>query len=152
MASLNARSISLRLAFGALGEYEHFARCSGVAPTCRADWRCRAPATARTCALAPAVGLFDRSIDLALRLALGDRGALVVLALAFGQGDLDLEPPAPVVQPQRHECEPGLLGLARQSTNLARVHQQAPRPPRLVVPAVALVERCDVRIPQPDLA
>src|SRR5437762_392752 len=63
----------------------------------------------RNAALAAAVGFLDRPIDLALRLTLGDRGALVVLALAFGQGNLHLEASAAVVQPQRHQREPGLL-------------------------------------------
>jgi hypothetical protein len=50
--------------------------------------------------------------------------ALVVHRLALGQRDVDLHPPALVVQVQRHQREALLLDLADQAADLVLVHQQ----------------------------
>src|SRR5579859_775948 len=98
------------------------------------------------------VGFLDRALDLALGIALGDRVALVVLALALCQRQLQLDLAVLVVQPEWDQRVAAHARLGREPADLPRVQQEFARPPRLVVPAVALFEQRDVGIPQPDLA
>jgi hypothetical protein len=61
---------------------------------------------------------------LALPVALLLGVALVVLRLALGERDLGLDPPALVVQVERHQGEALLLDLADQAADLLLVHQE----------------------------
>src|SRR4029453_10202562 len=90
--------------------------------------------------------------DVSARVALGDVTTTIVELLAARQGELDLGPPATRdVQPERADRLPPGLGRAEQLVELGWMEQQLARPLRLVVVAVALLERRDVRADQPRL-
>src|SRR5215472_3917360 len=94
----------------------------------------------------------DGALHLALRVGLGKRLALVVLALAAAEPDLDLGVVAREVHAQRDQRVAALADLADQARDLLRVQQQLARPPRLVVDVAALRVGADVDVLQPRLA
>ena len=103
--------------------------------------------------LAPALGVGQLARDVAPGVAVGDVAAAVVELLAARQPELDLGPAALVdVQPQRHDRLALGLGPAQQLVDLGAVEQQLAGPLRLVVVAVAALERGDVGADQPRLA
>ena len=65
-----------------------------------------------------------QALLLTLPISLFDILALVILFLAFGQPDLQLDPAALVMQVQRNQCVARTLHLADQSPQLFGVHQQ----------------------------
>src|SRR5690606_30142477 len=70
------------------------------------------------------VALLEQPLALALPLAFALGLALVVLLLALGEADLELDPPARVVQVERHQRVAGALDLADQLGDLRRMQQQ----------------------------
>src|SRR6266403_1605223 len=74
----------------------------------------------------------DRPVHLATLHALADRDALVVELLSLPEAQLRLRPALRPVQAQRHEREAPLLDPAAQAIQLPPVHQELPRPLRVV--------------------
>src|SRR6478672_5999160 len=99
-----------------------------------------------TLGLAPGVPL-----DLAIGIPLGDGLALVVLPLAPGQAQFDLDPAFLEVQGQWNQRDALLPQLARQPADLHPVQQELAGPARRVVGPGALGVLGDVHAPQPDL-
>src|SRR5207249_10743160 len=91
------------------------------------------------------------ALDLSLGVALRDRLALVVLALATAQPDLDLGTIAREVHAQRDERVALLTHLADEARDLLAVQKQLARAHRLVVHEVALGVRRDVHVLKPRL-
>ena len=89
----------------------------------RADRAPASPTAAATVVVSRGRPRSARSVS-RLRVALGEHLALVVVALALGQADLDLGPPVLEVDAQRHEGQTLLLGLARDLVDLVVVEQQ----------------------------
>src|SRR5690606_23066008 len=73
------------------------------------------------------VALLEQPLALALPLAFALGFALVVLLLALGQADLELDPAARVVQVERHQRVAGALDLADQLVDLRGVKQELAR-------------------------
>src|SRR5579864_7629961 len=92
-----------------------------------------------------------RALDLSLGIALRDRLALVVLALAARQPDLDLRAIAREVNAQRNERVALLPHLADEARDLLVMEQQLARAQWLVVHQVALRVWRDVHVLQPGL-
>src|ERR671934_946554 len=104
------------------------------------------------CTPPSAVGLAQRALHIALRLALLDRLALVEAVLATGEGDLHLGARAPEVDPRGHERQAALLRLADEALDLAAVGQQLARALGVVVLARRRAVGRDVDVVQPQLA
>src|SRR5262245_40184938 len=100
--------------------------------------------------LAPAA--LERALDLPLRVAVGDRPALVADVLAARERELDLHATVLEVEPRRDERQPLLAYLAVEAVELAPVEQELPRPGGLVVRAVSLLVDRDLGAEQPRLA
>src|SRR5215211_1572858 len=97
------------------------------------------------------IALRHRALDLALRVALLDRAALVVEVLALRHGQLDLCARAAPVEARGHDREALLGGRAEKAKEIAAVQEELARALRLVVVARGLVRR-DVHVAEPDLA
>src|SRR3954451_23558525 len=118
-----------------------------VRPLCNCPTRV-APKAIRDPFLVP---LGHRALDLAPRVALLDRAALVVQVLALRHRELDLGPRPVPVEARGHDRQALLRGRAEQPLDLAAVQQQLPRTLGVVVLARRLVGR-DVHVAQPYLA
>src|SRR5919109_2822636 len=92
-----------------------------------------------------------RALDLALRVALLDRPALVVEVLALRDRDLDLRARPVPVQARGHDRQALLGSRAEQPIDLAAVEQQLAGALGVVVVARRLVGG-DVHVAQPHLA
>src|SRR5437660_950025 len=92
------------------------------------------------------------SRDFPLGVPFRDRLALVELALASGQADLDLCMIAGEVNAQRDERVTLLLHLADQARDLLAVQQELARAQRVMVHDIALSARRDANVLQPRLA
>src|SRR5439155_925326 len=107
--------------------------------------------TARMRASAPLPSARHRSIDLAPLHALADRGALVVELLPLPQSQLRLRPALRPVEAERDQREAALLHPAAQALELLAVHQQLPRPHRVVAELARRPVGTDVRAHQEEL-
>lgn len=97
------------------------------------------------------VGKF--AFDVALRLAFSDIAPPVVELLAAREAELDLGAALVAdVQAQRHDRQALGRGTAHELVDLRAMKQQLAVAARLVVVAVALLERRDVRAEQPRFA
>src|SRR3712207_8586629 len=90
--------------------------------------------------------------SLAVRVAAGQVLALVVVALAPGQGELALDLALGEVQRERHQRQAALAGLADQPLDLLAVQQELAGAARLVVGPAAVRVLGDVQAAQPHLA
>src|SRR5665213_1439062 len=86
---------------------------------------------AKAAALRSPVVLPQRALLLAHRFTLADRRTLVVLLLALGEPDLELDPPRLVMQVDRRQRESRALDLADEAVDLLAVHQQLARARRV---------------------
>src|SRR5674476_967568 len=130
------------------------AKTRASAPKLREPPTASEPAAAAALVAAPELPFptcRDRPLRLALILLRAQRMPLVVLALALGQGDLDLRVPIFEVDGQRHDGLAALLGLLDERGDLLLVQEQlAPATGRVVVPG-ALGVLGDVHALEPDL-
>jgi ribosomal-protein-alanine N-acetyltransferase len=94
----------------------------------------------------------EGTLDLSLRVSLGDVAALVDRLLAAREGELDLRAAVLPVHPRRNERQPTLARLSDQRRDLAAVQEQLPVTLWIVIGDVPLVVRGDVRADKPDLA
>src|SRR5207245_2460157 len=92
------------------------------------------------------------TLHLALRFALRDRLALLVLPLAARECDLDLRHPVREIDAERDQGQALLVHLASDLLDLAPVQEQLARPERQVSALVPLLVRGDVQTLQPHLA
>src|SRR5205814_8176003 len=91
--------------------------------------------------------------DLATRVSFGYVAAFVMELLAACQAELDLGPPTVAdVQAERHDGLALPRCPAQQLVDLGAVQEELARPLRLVIQAVAALERGDVGSDQPRLA
>src|SRR5690606_1768091 len=122
----------------------------------RAARRCRSRPPAARAPRPPASGASSpppqRALDLALLLALADRVALVVAALAARQRELDLGAAVLEVERERHQGEAALRHLPRQPRDLAAVREQLAIAARIRVLAPGLLVGAHGRVHQPRLA
>jgi hypothetical protein len=118
-----------------------------------APWRRGGPPSARAYDFGALLAAqLDLAVELAFRLAVGDRAALVAELLAPPDRDLGLHPAVLEVEPRRDEGEALLPHLCVEALDLAPVHQELPRPVRLVVGPVAGSVLGDVQADEPRLA
>jgi hypothetical protein len=87
---------------------------------------------------------FERTLDLALGVALGEVAALVALLLAACERDLDLHLPVLEVDARGNEREAALTGLPEEGVDLAAVQEELAVAVGLVVLDVALRVLVDV--------
>src|SRR5512137_198448 len=97
--------------------------------------------------------VLERGPDLPVRIPLLDGLALLVLAFAAGQGELDLDL-APVADEdaRRDESEAALLRLAGQALDLAPVEQELALAERVMVEDVGRFVGADMALDQEHLA
>src|SRR5512138_3725955 len=97
--------------------------------------------------------VLERGPDLPVGVPLLDGLALLVLPLAPGQGELDLDPALVAdVDPGRHHGQAPFLGLAGQPLDLAAVKEQPAVAERVVVEDIGRLVRADVAFDQEYLA
>src|SRR5260370_21059429 len=94
----------------------------------------------------------DGAVHLAFRVSRGNRLALVVEPLAFGQANFELDAVSLPVQLQRHECQAFLLDRDAQADDLGAVEQQLALALRLVIAAVPALIGTDVHVDQECLS
>src|SRR5207237_3894227 len=108
------------------------------------------PASAFTSA-SPSVGELARNLTTSI--ALGDIAPLVVELFAASQAELDLCPATLTdVEAERDDRLALLLRPPEELVDLGSMEEELARPLRLVVVAVALLERRDVGADEPRLA
>src|SRR2546428_3400193 len=95
---------------------------------------------------------FGRAIHLAPGVFGGDRLPLVVLALALGQPDLELDPVARPVEAQRDQRQAFLLDGDAQPNDLGLVQQQLPFALGLVIAAVTALVGTDMHVDEERLS
>src|SRR5674476_654042 len=130
------------------------AKTRASAPKLREPPTASEPAAAAALVAAPELPFptcRDRPLRLALILLRPQRMPLVILALALGQGDLDLGVAVLEVDGQRNDRLAALLGLLHELGDLLLVQEQlAPATRRVVVPG-PLGVLGDVHALEPDL-
>src|SRR4029079_8621833 len=99
-----------------------------------------------------ALDIRQLAVDVASRVAIGDVATPVVELLATGQPELELRPTLRgEIEAERHDRLALRLRPAEELVDLRSPQQELPRPLRLVVVPIGLLERGDVRADEPRL-